>query len=321
MYHPTTRVLTTLELLQAHPQLSGADLAARLEVDRRTVRRYVTMLQDLGIPVEAERGRHGGYRLRPGFKLPPMVFTDDEALALTLGLLTARRLGLPGAVPAVEGALAKVDRVLPPVVRQRVDAVRETLITDIAPALTTPSGAIVSTIGEAVRARRRVRLRYASWRGEETERDIDPYGLVYLSSRWFTVGHCHLRRDLRVFRLDRVLDATCCTATFDPPPEFDALAYVSRSLVSTPAAWSVEVRLETTLAEARAMVPPDFASVDEEDAGILLRSSVSDLDWFAHRLLGLGCSFVVHEPVELRAALLRLAARAAAATQFPPGAA
>ncbi|MDP9471495.1 MAG: HTH domain-containing protein [Chloroflexota bacterium] len=101
MYHPTTRVLTTLELLQAHPQLSGIDLAARLEVDRRTVRRYVTMLQDLGIPVEAERGRHGGYRLRPGFKLPPMVFTDDEALALTLGLLTARRLGLPGAVPAV----------------------------------------------------------------------------------------------------------------------------------------------------------------------------------------------------------------------------
>ncbi len=87
MYHPTTRVLTVLELLQSRQQLSGAELASRLEVDRRTVRRYVTMLQDLGIPVEGERGRHGGYRLRPGFKLPPLMFTEDEALALTLGLL------------------------------------------------------------------------------------------------------------------------------------------------------------------------------------------------------------------------------------------
>ncbi len=319
MYHPTTRVLTTLELLQAHPRLSGADLAARLEVDRRTVRRYVTMLQDLGIPVEAERGRHGGYRLRPGFKLPPMVFTDDEALALTIGLLMARRLGLPGAAPAVEGALAKMDRVLPPTVRRQVDAVRETLVTDLAPASAIPSGAMVSTIGEAVRARRRVRLRYASWRGEETDRDLDPYGLVYLSSRWFTVGHCHLRQDLRVFRLDRVLDATLCPEGFEPPPEFDALAYVTRSLASTPAAWSVEVRLETTLAEAQAAVPPDLATLEEDGAGVLLRSSVGDLDWFAHRLLAFGFDFTVKEPVELRDALARLAARAAAAVRFLPG--
>src|SRR6266700_4528281 len=95
MYFPTTRVLTVLELLQSHQRLSGPDIAERLEVNPRTVRRYITMLQDLGIPVEAERGRYGTYRLRPGFKLPPLMFTEEEALALTLGLLAARRLDGP----------------------------------------------------------------------------------------------------------------------------------------------------------------------------------------------------------------------------------
>ncbi|MGZ3609562.1 MAG: helix-turn-helix transcriptional regulator, partial [Ktedonobacteraceae bacterium] len=112
MYHPTTRVLTVLELLQAHRQMSGPRLAERLEVDVRSVRRYITMLQDLGIPIEAERGRYGNYRLMRGFKLPPLMLTEDEALALTLGLLVAKRLGLTIAAPAVEGALAKIDRVL-----------------------------------------------------------------------------------------------------------------------------------------------------------------------------------------------------------------
>src|SRR5436190_11570694 len=112
MYFPTTRVLTVLELLQSRAKISGPELAERLEVNTRTVRRYITMLQDLGIPVEAERGRHGSYRLRPGFKLPPLMFTEDEALSLTLGLLVARRLGLTSAVaavPAVESAIAKIE--------------------------------------------------------------------------------------------------------------------------------------------------------------------------------------------------------------------
>src|ERR1700739_4310617 len=127
MYFPTTRVLTILELLQSRQQLSGPELAERLEVNIRTVRRYITMLQDLGIPVESERGRHGAYQLRPGFKLPPLMFNEEEALSLTLGLLAARRLGLAVAPPAIEGALAKIERVLPPTLLERVRAVQETL--------------------------------------------------------------------------------------------------------------------------------------------------------------------------------------------------
>src|SRR5260370_17118603 len=122
MYFPSTRVLTILELLQSRQQLSGPELAQRLEVNARTVRRYITMLQDLGFPVEAVRGRHGSYRLRPGFKLPPLIFTEDEALPLTLQLLVARQLVLTAAAPAVEAALAKIERVLPLALREQVQA-------------------------------------------------------------------------------------------------------------------------------------------------------------------------------------------------------
>src|SRR5437660_692589 len=127
MSHPTTRVLTVLELLQSRSKLSGADLAERLDVDRRTVRRYVSTLQELGVPVESETGRHGGYRLTPGYKLPPLMFNEEEALALILGLLASRRAGLLDAAPAIEGALAKIDRVLPDRLRGRVQAVQGAL--------------------------------------------------------------------------------------------------------------------------------------------------------------------------------------------------
>src|SRR5919205_2603078 len=113
MYHPTTRVLTVLELLQAHERMSGPELARRLEVDVRTIRHYITLLQDLGIPIESERGRYGAYRLRPGFKLPPLMFTEDEAVAPTLGLLAVRRLGLAAVAPPVDGAPAQVHRLNP----------------------------------------------------------------------------------------------------------------------------------------------------------------------------------------------------------------
>ena len=188
MYFPTTRVLTVLELLQSRSKMSGPELAERLEVDTRTVRRYITMLQDLGIPVEAERGRYGSYRLRPGFKLPPLMFTDDEALALSLGLLAARKIGLGGAAPAVEGALAKIERVLPLTLRERVQGLQETLIFDMATSSTPPRSEIVSVLSTAAQQERIVELYYRSYNGEITERAFDPYGLVYRSGFWYTVA-------------------------------------------------------------------------------------------------------------------------------------
>lgn len=311
MYHPTTRLLTVLELLQAHGRLSRADLAARLEVGERSVRRYITMLQEMGIPVVGERGRHGGYRLRPGFKLPPLMFGEEEALAVVLGLLAARRLGLAVAAPAVEGALAKVDRVLPAALRERVGAVGETLTLDLHAAEGPPVSAAVVALGEAARRGRRVRLRYRSRSREETERAFDPYGVVFHAGAWYAAGHCHLRAGTRVFRLDRMLEVVPGdeAAGVARPGDFDALAVVLRSLAAAPRAFPFAVTLAATLDEARRRLPPALATLEETPDGVVLRGSTDSPDWLAGVLAGLECDVVVRDPPELRAALRRLGAR------------
>ncbi len=307
MYFPTTRVLTVLELLQSHQQMSGPELAERLEVNARTVRRYITMLQDLGIPVEAERGRYGTYRLRPGFKLPPLMFTEEEALALTLGLLAARKLGLAVAAPAVEGALAKIERVLPHTLRQRVQAVQDTLVFDFNLPTAAPSSEVVSRLCAAVQEGRQVELCYQAWQAETSRRVVELYGLVCRSGFWYAVGYCHLRQDLRVFRLDRVVSAEICPGTYTRPGDFDCLGYVTRSIAMMPARWLVDVLLQTTLEEARRMVPPALATLEQAPEGVVLRCYVDHLDWIAHFLAGLNCPLNIRQPAELRQSLKSLA--------------
>ena len=193
---PTTRILTLLELLQAHHRMSGAELAERLGIDPRTVRRYATRLGELGIPVEAERGRYGGYRLRPGYKLPPLMFTDDEATAVMLGLLAAPAAGVATttSAAATQSALAKLTRVLPAALRDRIAAVPDALGLTLPPrAGATALTGTVLHLAEATQRRRRVRLEYDSWQGERTVRDVDPYGLVVHGGRWYVTGHDHLR--------------------------------------------------------------------------------------------------------------------------------
>ncbi|MFD0889169.1 helix-turn-helix transcriptional regulator, partial [Streptosporangium algeriense] len=150
MSYPATRMLAMLELLQAHHGLGGRDLAQRLGVDERTVRRYAARLAELGIPVAAERGRYGGYQLMPGYKLPPLMLTDDEATAVVLGLLAGRRLGL--AAEATEAALAKIRRVLPATLREQVGALEETLDFTLAErAAPTPASRAALTLAAAIR--------------------------------------------------------------------------------------------------------------------------------------------------------------------------
>ena len=317
MYHPTTRVLTVLELLQSHQRMSGPELAARLEVDRRTVRRYVTMLQDLGIPIEAERGRYGSYRLRPGFKLPPLMLVEDEALAVTLGLLAVRQLGLAGAGAAAEVALAKIDRVLPAALRERVQAVQDVLAMSL-PAVAAPSppaGSTVMTLSTAVRQQRRVWMRYRSWREEETERAFDPYGVVFAAGRWYTAGWCHLRGGIRVFRLDRVQHLRVGEESFTAPAEFDCVGYVLRQVATGPYTWQVEVLVEAPYEHVQPRVSPIAATLQDTPEGVALRMGADSLDWAARFLVNLGLPFVVRHPPDLRAALHRLAARVDALAQ------
>lgn len=307
MYHPTTRLLTLLELLQSRGHLSGTELAQRLDVDGRSVRRYIGMLQDLGIPIEGTRGPYGGYRLLPGYKLPPLLFTEDEAVALTLGLLDLRRSGLALAPEAVEGALAKVERVLPATVRARVRAVQAHLALDGAFRDGGADGALVVQLSEAAARGQSVLLRYRSQRGEETARVVDPYGVVGWTRSWYLVGYCHLRQGLRVFRLDRVRDAALHDARFAPPADFDPLAYVLPRVAGWGSAHAVEVVLGLSLEEARQNVPPGDSTLESTAEGVVIHMRATDLDGFARFLLGLGCPLAVRQPRELKAALRRAA--------------
>ncbi len=303
VYRPTARVLTVLELLQSHGRMTGAELARRLEVNIRTVRDYVEMLLDLGIPVEAERGRYGAYRLRPGYKLPPLIFTEEESLALTLSLVIAREQGLAQTSPAFEGVLAKVMRVLPETTCAQVQAIEETVIFEDRSFRVIPSLFTITTLSSALQTGRCVRLHYHSAHSQVTERVFDPYGVVYHEGAWYTIGYCHLRQGQRLFRLDRIQQLEATGETFSPPVNFDALAAVQRALASVPRVWQVEVWLQTTLEEIQRKTRLSKAQFEEVSNGVLLCGDVEDLPWLACFLAGLGVPLIIHHPPELRIAL------------------
>ncbi|MEV7783237.1 YafY family protein [Kitasatospora sp. NPDC088351] len=311
MDHPVSRVLALLELLQARPGLTGAELAERLAVDERTVRRYAARLVDLGIPVRADRGRYGGYRLLPGYRLPPLMLTGDEAASVVLGLLAGRSSGLSVGEQAAETALAKIRRVLPAQLRERVAAVEQTLGLTSAPAAgPSPAAAALFTLAEAARRRRRVALAYRDRTGEPSEREFDPYGLVFHSGRWYTTGLDHRSGELRTFRLDRIEAAEPREAGFEAPEGFDPVQRVVESLASVPWTHEVEVVLTTTLAEARHRIPPAAGTLTPTGGGrVLLRARAQNLDGVAVMLAGLGWPFTVRRPDALRAEVRALAAR------------
>jgi predicted DNA-binding transcriptional regulator YafY len=231
------------------------------------------------------------------------MFNEDEALALTLGLLTAQRLGLAATAPAVEGALAKVERVMPDALRARMTAVQETLIINASSFYAPPASSDVLTFSVAAQRQQRVSMCYQAWNAGQTERIIDPYGVVFYDGRWFVVGYCHLRDALRMFRLDRVVNVSVCDEPFERPDQFDCLQFVVQSLAEAPGAWYVEVVLETTMAVAREHVPAAMAMLEEHDDGVLLRCHAQNLHWVACFLVSLGCRMLVRQPMELCAAL------------------
>lgn len=311
MYSPTTRLLTILELLQSHKQMSGAEIAQRLQVDGRTVRRYIVMLQDMGIPVEAERGPYGTYRLERGFKLPPLMFTDTEALALTMGLLVMREFHFPVDVAAVEGALAKTERVMPEKLLQQARGLQEAISFYVTPQASPLSNDLVATLSRAVQARQQVRLRYRSWQGDDSERIFDPYGIVFNDGFWYTAGYCHLREGLRTFRLDRVVGLEPLTeAMFERPADFDMLGHVLRSITTMSGSEQMEVLLETTLERAQQVITPVMGTLEETEKGVIFRRSAAQLEWIAHVLISLDFPVHIIQPPALRDMMREIANRA-----------
>jgi predicted DNA-binding transcriptional regulator YafY len=310
MYSPTTRLLTVLELLQTYKKMSGSEIARRLEVDGRTVRRYIVMLQEMGIPVEGERGPYGTYQLQRGFKMPPIVFSDGEAVALTLGLLTMRAFQFPVDEAAVEGALAKTERLMPEKLLNQVRGLQEAITFNAPPPPVLLQNSYVAALSLAVQQRQRVRLRYRSWQGEETEREFDPFGIVVNEGYWYTAGYCQLRRDLRTFRLDRILSLEPGTGSFERPEDFDVLGHVLTAIAQTPGPESVEVLIETTLEHARQVIPGVLGTLEETEQGVIFRRTASQLPWVAGVLITLDCPVTIIRPAELRELIQRMGQRA-----------
>jgi predicted DNA-binding transcriptional regulator YafY len=227
-------------------------------------------------------------------------------LAVVLGLVAAEHLGLGTEAPATGLALAKIRRVLPANLANRVAGVQENLGLTLRRRETTarPATATLLTLGAATRSGRRVTITYRSWRGGVSLRHLDPYGLVFHAGRWYVTGHDHRRSEIRTFRVDRISAVDTGAESFDRPAGFDPVAHVTRSLARVPYTWEVEVLLETDLDQARRRVPATVAEITESADGVLLRTRAQSLDGMACMLAGLGWPFTILRPDELREAVI-----------------
>ncbi|WP_435830787.1 helix-turn-helix transcriptional regulator [Nonomuraea fuscirosea] len=303
-----SRLLALLSLLQTSREWPGGELAERLGVSRRTVRRDVERLRDLGYPVEAAMGATGGYRLVAGTAMPPLLLDDEEAVAITVGLSTAAGQPVRGIEEASVRALAKLEQVLPARLRHRVRSLGGA--TEPMPGLDGPrlDPGLLAALAMAVESGERVRFAYRANDGAVRRRLVDPHRLVAAGRRWYLLGHDLDRDDWRIFRLDRVgeFQATGVRVVPREPPGGDAAAYVADRLYSVVPTYAAVVTLRCAVTEpVRAL--GEVTPLGEDACRV--RMHADTLDWLAFRLLALDCEFEVHDPPELVARLRTLAAR------------
>jgi predicted DNA-binding transcriptional regulator YafY len=312
MYDPSMRVLTVLELLQAHERISGQELADALEVSVRTVQRYVMRLQDLGVPVESSRGPGGAYMLARGYRLPPLMLGAEEGFAIALGLDALTHLGLSEIAPAAIGARTKLARMLPLGLGERVDAVRSTLMLEEPRVVKATDVSHLITLVAAATAQQCVEIVYRDDMGEVTERTIEPYGVLQYEGRWLLAAFCQLRDDMRLFRVDRVEETVTTAKPFERPDDFDLRGFVYNRLATAEADWYVEVWLDRPLDEVRMRLPRALGVLSDEAGGTRIECTSSNLEWLAMLLLPLSSNLEIRRPNELRDAFRAVAARAAA---------
>ena len=303
MSGPTIRVLSLLELLQSHGRLSGTELASRLGVDKRTVRRYIQALEGLGIPVTTEQGCDGGYMLVAGFKLPPMMFTNDETLALSLGLLAAKNLRLADTAAAISSIQAKLERVMPARLKSRARAIADTInimLPEVAP--DTPQQQLEPLL-VAVEQQRSVAICYAAYQQPPVMRQVDPYGLLFRSGHWYVSGYCHLRMELRTFRLDRLQHINILETTFTRPENFNSAEHFRHSLNAMPGNLDVQVLLHTDKNTAAQAMGSTASMLKPQPEGLLLSTRTDSCHCLALWLSQLPFDFSVITPPELKQAL------------------
>jgi Predicted transcriptional regulator len=310
MYDPIMRVLTVLEILQARDFVSGAELAERLEVDLRTVQRYIVRLKDLSIPIDSSRGVGGAYRLKPGYRLPPLLLTNEEAFALSLGLRALRQIGLSAFAPATEGTLAKLERVMPNALHESIRTVEDVVAVEPGPWVVSTSVDCLIRTATAIRTCRRIRFSYQSHGGEKSRRQIEPYAVLHTDGRWYLIGYCLSRRDMRTFRLDRVADVEVGKPTFQRPPDFDARQYLQERMPFVQSEYQIDVWIDMPIEEAERSFAPWRIALESHKGGTRMRCGRDRLEMIAAMLLAMDRRIEVHSPKELKEAFKKLGRRA-----------
>ncbi|MCX5014748.1 YafY family transcriptional regulator [Streptomyces sp. NBC_00555] len=303
MLETSARLLRLLSLLQAHREWTGADLAGRLGVTPRTVRRDVDRLRELGYPVNASPGTGGGYQLGAGAELPPLLLDDDEAVAVAVGLRTAAGNGVEGIGEASVRALAKLEQVLPSRLRRRVSALNEFTVPMLRGAeRSTVDPSVLTELAAVCRDTERLRFGYRDHEGNVTRRTVEPHRLVCTERRWYLVAWDLDREDWRTFRADRIEPALPHGPRFTPrkPPAEDLAAYVSQGVAQRAYAARAVVRLKASAQEAARIIGPSYGALEPVDGqSCLLRTGAVSLDVLVIHIMLLGCEFEVVEPPEL----------------------
>ncbi len=310
MANTSSRMLRLLSLLQTHRYWPGTELADRLEVSGRTLRRDIDRLRDLGYDVDAVRGVAGGYQLRAGASLPPLLLEDEEAVAIAVGLRTAAASAVEGAESSLQ-ALTKVVGLMPPRLRRRMDALQSATVS--APSNgPTVDAMTLTTLAQGCRDDETVRFGYTTRGAEQSDRHVEPHRLVSLGRRWYLVCYDRDRQDWRSFRVDRIADPQLTGTRYRARelPADDALAFVRAGIASMPMAYDVRVRF----ACAPEVVERQFgrwATVEPDGDGCVLQMSTDWLEWPLMTITAIDADFQVLSPPELvdrvRAAAVRLA--------------
>jgi predicted DNA-binding transcriptional regulator YafY len=312
----SSRLLTLLSLLQTRRDWPGGELAERLEVTRRTIRRDVERLRELGYPVESLTGPAGGYRLAAGTAMPPLLLDDDEAIAIAVGLRTAARASVTGIEETSVRALVKLEQVLPAHLRRRVQALGATTTTLPAGGPTVDPQTL-TVLASGCRDRECVRFAYEARDGTTGRREVEPHALVNRGRRWYLVCWDRGRDDWRTFRVDRIREPTALGVRFPARelPVADPAAFIEQRFSTLPSRYEARLTLQAPAASVR--MPPGWGTVTALDEHTCeYRSGDDNLEWLALRVAMLGVEFKVHEPPELLEELRRLSDRLARAVSY-----
>jgi predicted DNA-binding transcriptional regulator YafY len=311
---PASRILAMLELLQDRPGMSGPQLADSLGVTTRTIRRYVTTLQDMGIPVEPTAGRIGGYWLRPGYRMPPLMFSAEEAIGLAVTLLTARVSGEDQLPVPVANALAKIERSLPQDLAKRIETIRDgfRMARDPWPDEGVfPNPEILAIVIQGSLAKQRLWIRYGNYDGDQTSRDVDPWGVLFVDGRWYVHGWCLLRKGPRTFRIDRIRRVDMLADAACPPPDgFDIEVAVLHSIAMTRGGGDFDLEIEAAPEAVQRYLRPPMAILEALPGGRTRAWGTTDNPyWLGARLSVLPFPFRVVGSDQVRTAVQQIGER------------